>query len=295
MGSIFFILYIESCRVSYRKRQMVMAKLIEYKESTADLKLSVSKVKTFKDCKAKFLFCYIEKLPRKDWEYHVFGKFMHEILERYYKFLLEGCQDKPNVILTRAWKDSFQNWKEKLTPDHITEAKQICGTFLQKLVEEKDSQPAVIAAERSFYIDIDGKVLLNGFIDRIQIDVDGVLHVTDYKTTKNKKYLKNDFFQLLTYAFVMCLEDPTIKKVRASYILLRHDFEMLVKDFSREEIMSVEQTFLEYAEKINAEKLYRPSPSKLCDYCDYLEVCEAGQRVSGKIVINENSVGESDW
>jgi hypothetical protein len=70
---------------------------------------------------------------------------------------------------------------------------------------------------------------------------------------------------------------------------------MLVKDFSREEIMSVEQTFLEYAEKINAEKLYRPSPSKLCDYCDYLEVCEAGQRVSGKIVINENSVGESDW
>lgn len=269
--------------------------LAERPEQKADLNLSVSKAKTFKDCKAKFFFCYVEKLPRKDWEFHVFGKFLHEILERYYKYVMEGCQDKPNVILTQSWKDSFANWKDKLNREQIAEAKTICMQFLQKLAAEKDNAPTVLAVERPFYIDIDGKILLNGFIDRVQLDADGVLHVTDYKTTKNKKYLKNDFFQLLTYAFVMCLEDPNIQTVRASYILLRHDFDILVKDFSRNEIMAVEKTFLDYADKINAEKLYRPSPSKLCDFCDYLEHCDAGQRVTGKTIITENSFGEDAW
>lgn len=258
-----------------------------------DLSLSVSKVKTFKDCAAKFRFNYIEKLPKKEWDFHVFGKYLHEILETYYKILIAGSTDAPNVILTASWKQAFANWKPKLTNDQVVEAKKICQEFLQTLAAD-DNQPTVLAAEDNFYIDIDGKILLNGFIDRVQIDPDGVLHVTDYKTTKNKKYLKNDFFQLLTYAFVMCLRDPSLKKVRGSYILLRHNFDIIVRDFERDEIMAVEKTFLSYGESINAEKLFRPNPTPLCNYCDFIEHCDAGQRITGKSIIS-SKFGEDNW
>lgn len=257
------------------------------------LSLSVSKAKTFKDCKAKYRFCYMEKLPRKDWDFHVFGKFLHEILERYFKKILEGATELPNIILSSAWKEAFANFKEKLTAVQIKEAKEICMLFLKDLAEAKNP-PTITTVEKSFFIDIDGKVLLNGFIDRTQMDHDGVLHVSDYKTTKNKKYLKNDYFQLMTYAYVMCLEDPTLKKVRTSYILLRHGFESIVKEFEREEIMGIEQIFLDYANKIHDEKLFRPNPTRLCGYCDYIDSCPEGQRMMGKDYVSKK-FGSDTW
>ena len=47
--------------------------------------LSVSKVKTFKDCPAKYRYTYIEKLPRKSWEFQVLGQFAHSSLENLLK------------------------------------------------------------------------------------------------------------------------------------------------------------------------------------------------------------------
>ena len=255
--------------------------------------LSVSKAKTYKDCKAKYRFCYLEKLPRKEWDFHVFGKFLHEILERHFKKVISGVTDAPNIILSAAWKEAYAEWKPKLTQEQITEAKEICNLFLKDWAASKNP-PKVVSVEKPFYIDIDGKVLLNGFIDRIQMDHDGVLHVSDYKTTKNKKYLKNDYFQLQTYAFVMCLEDPTLKKVRTSYSLLRHGFESIIKEFERDEIMEIEKTFLDYAEKIAEEKLFRPNPTRLCGFCDYIDSCDAGQRLMGRDYVSKK-FGDDKW
>jgi CRISPR/Cas system-associated exonuclease Cas4 (RecB family) len=124
----------------------------------------------------------------------------------------------------------------------------------------------------------------------VQIDADGVLHVCDYKTVKNKKYLKNDFFQLLTYALVLCIEDPTITKVRGSYILLRHGCEYITKEFDLKEIMETKEKFLKYAEQIHAEQLWRANPTPLCNFCDYLTSCEDGKKKYGP----KDDVGSGD-
>lgn len=269
------------------------------------LSLSVSKVKTFKDCKAKFRFCYIEKLPRKEWDFHVFGKFLHEILEVFHKKIMDGAQEPFHVLMTQSFKQALGNWASKLTAEQKKESQEILTGYLKQLIEQQvnKTMPTILDVEKDFYIDIDGKVLLNGFIDRVQLDPDGVLHVSDYKTTKNKKYLKNDYFQLLTYAYVMCLEDPKIERVRTSYILLRHGFETIVKEFERAEIMKIESMFLEYSQNIHDEKLYRPNPTPLCGYCDYLESCKEGkdnqERAAEKKEFKSGKInakfGVSDW
>lgn len=272
------------------------SKLLEEKiTSNTILDLSVSKAKTFEDCKAKFRFQYIEKLPRKEWEHHIFGSFSHEILENFHQMIIDGRTDEFHIIMKDAFKSAFENWKEKVSQEQLEEVKKIFRSYLKKINQEKENNtlPEVIAVEKKFYINIDDKVLLTGFIDRVQKDPDGVLHVADYKTTKNKKYLK-DYFQLLTYALVLCLEDPSIKKIRTSYILLRHDFDLIKKEFTRDEIFKVEEKYIKYAEEICNEKLFIPKTTNLCKYCDFLDHCKEGRRFMEKV--NGSSLfGETSW
>jgi DNA helicase-2/ATP-dependent DNA helicase PcrA len=266
--------------------------------------LSVSKVKTFKDCPAKFYFCYVEKLPRKDWDFHIFGKFLHEVLENFHRKIIDGSELLHHVLMTECFKTASANWHDKLSLEQKKESSVILAGYLKQMSEQKKlgTLPTILTVEKNFYINIDDTVLLNGFIDRTQLDPDGVLHVSDYKTTKNLRYLKDDLFQLLTYAYVMCLEDPTIKKVRTSYILLRHNFKAIVKDFSRDEIMKIESIFLEYAKNIKEEKIFKANPTPLCNFCDYIQNCDAGLSFKNKRGSNNEfgkspspEFGKSDW
>lgn len=256
--------------------------------------LSVSKVKTFKECPAKFRYCYIERLPRKTWDFHVFGKFSHSSLEKFHELIKNGDERPNNEIMTDAFKFAAEEHVQATTAQK-KEIWLLMNDYLNKVAEDSKNNlmPKVIDVEENFYIDIDGKVLLNGFIDRVQVDSDGIIHVADYKTTKNKSYLKNDNLQLKTYAYVKCLQNPKIEKIRTSYILLRHNFEFIIQEFTKKEVMEIEDIFLKYAKEIQDEKLWRPHTSGLCRFCDFLEVCPVGRGKSTKEI--NIKFGEQDW
>lgn len=244
-----------------------------------EFRVSVSKTKTFIDCKAKFKYCYVEKLPRKDWDFHIFGKFCHMVLEEFHKAYMEGCLLPYNITMGDSYKKALVEYKDKMTPEMKRECWSIIDKYLRRVTNEKNNgKPAnVIGVEKRFELAVGENIILNGAIDRIEIDADNVVHVGDYKTVKNKKYLKDDFFQLLTYAFVIMSEDPSITKVRASYILLRHDFEYITTEFTKQDVMSVEQKYIDYVNQMLTEKDFKPNPTVLCNFCDYLEKCPEGK------------------
>lgn len=256
--------------------------------------LSVSKAKTFKDCKAKYNFNYIQKLPKKDWEHLSFGKFVHEILERFYKYRINGNLEPDHVLISKSCKEALVEWRPKLSEESLSLSKDMINKFLKKLKHERENHlnPNVIAVEKDFNINIDGKILLLGFIDRVQIDRDGVMCVLDYKTSKSMAYLKKDFLQLQTYAFALFLEYPDVEVIRGSYSMLRHEFEEIKRDFKREDTMKLSQTFYEYYEDIQNEKLFRPKVTPLCGWCDYLDNCKEGKSF---MKIPETSHGETGW
>jgi putative RecB family exonuclease len=264
------------------------------KDNTSNLlSLSSSKIKTFKDCAAKYRFSYIEKLPRKEWHFHVFGKFCHKILEDFHQQIIEGNKDPYHFLMSNCFLSALKEYN--VSEPQKREAWDICNNYLKKiqLDKNKGQLPTVLCVEKDFYININDQILLNGFIDVVQRDCDGVIHVADYKTSKSKKYLKKDFFQLLVYAYVICLEDPSIDRVRTSYIMLRHSFEAISKEFSRDEVLKMADKLLHHAGEINKEKLWRPSPNKLCGFCDFLSSCDSGRKF-----INEANLikfGVSDW
>ena len=260
---------------------------------TEDFRLSVSKTKTFNQCKKQYEFNYILKLPKKDRDYHIFGKFCHRVLEWFHQQYIDGCLLSYNTTMTDAFKVAWAEYKDKMTPEMKKECWAIVDQYLRRITKDKQSGlPAnVINVEKRFDFAIVDNIVLNGAIDRIQMDADNVIHVADYKTTKNKKYLKNDWFQLLTYAYVLMSEDPSIEKVRASYILLRHNFEYMTIEFSKEEILAVKDKIVGYANQMLTEKEFTPTVSGLCNFCDFQEHCPQGKSMS-----RDNSMyGEVSW
>lgn len=268
--------------------------MVKPEDMTGIFPLSISKLKVHKDCGRKYFYTYIQKLPRKDWDFHKLGKFLHEVCEKFFKGRIEDPTKPLNQQMTESYRSALEVWEPQITKEIKKECYGMIAGYLKKLQQQEKDQclPNAVGVEDSFNILIDEKVLLNGFIDRIDLESDGTWHVADYKTTKDKKYLKNDFLQLLTYAYVIYLKNPEIKKVKTSYILMRHNFEELTKIFDVEEIVKVEDMFLKYAEEIQAEKLFRPSPSGLCSYCDHLELCDAGKNKTGT---QDFSTGLTDW
>lgn len=300
-------LYLNGCQTNielFGKRKKIMNITAHFVKSRKDkpadaMAISVSKAKTFESCAAKYRFCYIEKLPRKDWDFHIFGKFNHEVLETFHNKLLENKDLEFIPLMKECFKLSVENWKGKMTPVQLKDSQIIQQNYLNYLDSnlKNNTLPEVIGVEKEFNIVINEKILLNGFIDRVQVDHDGMLHVADYKTTKDKKYLK-DFFQLITYAYVLMLEDESLEKIRASFILLKHNFEFITKEFSRDKVMKISEKFLEYEKQISEEKLWRAKPQFLCKYCDYQESCKEGTDFlikRGLLKGGLKIVGKSTW
>lgn len=250
-----------------------------------ELRLSVSKCKLFLDCKKKFQFNYIHKLPKKVWEFHTLGKFCHQVLEDFHNAFLRGNSQLPlNVEMRKAYQQALQKYGSHMTPEMKKECHQMMDQYLRIVSHDKDNHLSanVLDVEKKFTLPISENIALTGMIDRVQLDADNVLHLADYKTAKDKKYLKDDWFQLMTYGFVMLHEDPTLTKVRCSYIMLRHNFEYLTREFSAEELLGVKDKYLEYARQMAEETEFLPNPSILCKYCDFLENCPEGKSMADR-------------
>lgn len=248
-----------------------------------DIYLSVSKASCFTECKARYKYAYVIKIPQKDNIYTIFGSFCHLVLEKFHLAYLEGSQDPYNIEMTKAWKFAWQQYKVKMTSEMKKDCRAIIDEYLQIITNDKKNNLSanVIAAEQKFKFPIDdGKIILNGMIDRIQIDADNVPHIGDYKTAKSEKYLGQGInLQLLTYGYyALNILFPEADKVRCSYILLRHNFKYKTYEFTRAEVKKVEDYYIKYRDDILGEKAYPTTTSPLCTYCPYLNLCEDGQK-----------------
>ena len=256
-----------------------------------EFRLSVSKTKTFLSCKKQYHYSYILKFPKKERDYHILGTLTHKVLENFHNIYIQGTDLPYNKAMGKSFKDACDEYSDRVTPAIKKESKELVDKYLKVIYTQKGHPLAtqVISCEKNFSI----KLKVNGMIDRIQIDEDGTLHVADYKTTKNKKYLKEDFFQLMTYCYALILEDPSLTKIRASYVLLRHDFEYLTTEFSKEEILKIRDKYIQYADAILSEKDFPPNPTILCKWCDSQEHCNPQLNILNDKKTNYNGV--IDW
>lgn len=239
---------------------------------TEIIKLSASSVKTYEQCPRKYYYTYIDRQPRKDWEHFDLGNLCHRTLEIFHEIYMKDGAKKSSLskLMGHSFKQARKEFPNMRMP-LVQEAKDLLMDYLRSVV---GNMPMVKSVEADFNFHISDNVAIRGYVDRLDIMKDARYHIVDYKTTKNERYL--DPFQLKLYGLWLKEEvDPTITSFKASYILLRHGAKFKEYELNEEDLVNTKKELLDYASKIKAENTWIPVPTRLCDWCDFKDICPA--------------------
>src|SRR6266540_5483890 len=150
------------------------------------ISLSPSKFSSFTDCALAFRFSAIDRLPEPPAPWSTKGTLVHAALERLHVLpAAERTLDAALAALADA-AVALQSDPEYTELQLDAEAEQAFHDDAAELVRryfqiEDPRRIEAIGLELKMDVTVDG-VRLRGIIDRLELDADGELVVTDYKT-----------------------------------------------------------------------------------------------------------------
>jgi putative RecB family exonuclease len=191
--------------------------------SDQQLWLSHSRMSAYVECGYYYKMAYIDKVPLdiKGTYHTALGNGIHKVLEEMYKqgqFDLKFMEHMWEIVCKKGYteKNGYQV-KPLLEDDQYDfpngqDEKNMLFFHGRKLLREyyhKNKHEfgvnEIVATELNFRVPIaNGKIVLNGYIDRVDRTPSGKLVVVDYKTGKeNSQAEVDENFQLTLYAFAM--------------------------------------------------------------------------------------------
>jgi len=123
-----------------------------------------------------------------------------------------------------------------------------------------------------------GSLTLRGIIDRLDLDADGELVVTDYKTGKvpGVNFEQNRLGGVHFYAF-LCEQVLGRRPARVQLLYLQEPVAIIATP-TEQSIRGLRQrteAIWQAVERACIREDFRPRPSRLCDYCNFQAYCPA--------------------
>lgn len=134
-------------------------------------------------------------------------------------------------------------------------------------------------AERELYVEADiGGLTLRGYVDRLDVAPNGAMRVVDYKTGRSpsEHFETKALFQMRFYALVLWRTRGVIPQLLQLVYLGNREVLRYSPDES--DLLATERkvkALWAAIERAAATGDWRPSPSRLCDWCDYRALCPA--------------------
>jgi len=146
-----------------------------------------------------------------------------------------------------------------------------------------------------------GKFLIAGKIDRIDQDSKSSISVWDYKTGKLpffstiEEIIENDV-QLPIYAIIASNLNPFAKKLRAGLLYIKYS-KVYEIEWTKIQLKKIEEKIIGIIEKAENDKELLPRINKLCDWCEYKNICPAWKEKIAKNPAEKNkkNVDEVEW
>jgi putative RecB family exonuclease len=245
--------------------------------------LSPSKVSSFKDCALAFRFSAIDHLPEPPSPYAVKGTLVHRALE------LLMWEEEPGrrtleVAMSKLAKAAREMADDPeyagLDLDAETEAAFVAdaGQLVRNYFELEDPNTVrVMGTELLLSVQV-GSLTLRGIIDRLELDEDGGLVVTDYKTGRapGLAYEQSRLGGVHFYAF-LCEQVFGVRPARVQLVHLREPMTIstVPSDQSVRGLKQRAAAVWEAVERACEEDDFRPNPGWLCDTCAYHAYCPA--------------------
>lgn len=241
--------------------------------------LTPSKVASFKDCGLAFRLATIDGVPETPSAPAVKGTLVHRALQR---LMWDEPEDR---TLARALTHLEVAEGEVLTPSDLTLGEEERAEFVadaQELVRryfqlEDPAGVRVIGTELRLSVQL-GQLTLRGIIDRLELDADGALVVTDYKTGRapSEQREQSRLDGVHFYAF-LCEAALGRRPARIQLLHLREPVTIATvpSDQSIRGLRTQAQAVWSAVALACEREDFRPKPGRACSWCSYHAYCPA--------------------
>lgn len=245
--------------------------------------LSPSRVASFTGCALAFRFSAIDQLPEPPAPWSSKGTLVHRALERLYAEVAPGRRTPEAAVdrLAAAWEElAGEPDFAGLGLDPAAEAAFLADAeaLVRNLFRLEDPDRVnAIGLELKLEARLGGLVL-RGVIDRLDLDDDGGLVVTDYKTgaappagAENGRLAGVRFYALL------CEQVLGRRPARVQLLHLREPVAIVAvpSDQSVRGLVARTEAVWAALERACADDDFRPNPSALCGFCTHRARCPA--------------------
>jgi putative RecB family exonuclease len=245
--------------------------------------LSPSKVSSFKDCALAFRLSAIDRLPEPSSPYAAKGTLVHRALQLL-MFEHEAGDRTPataRAALERAVPEILDDPELAdlaLGADERAAFVADAGVLLDNYFTLEDPNSVqVLGTELLLSVTI-GTLHLRGIIDRLELDADGELVITDYKTGRapSQAYEQTKLGGVHFYAF-LCEAVLGRRPARVQLLHLREPIAISTAP-SEQSIRGLRQQTMAVwsaVERACQQEDFRPKPGRLCGSCAFRAYCPA--------------------
>lgn len=246
------------------------------------MSLSPSRVSSFTTCPMQFRFSSIEKLPEPPGVATTKGTIVHRALELL--FVRRPADRTPDALADdmASALDEYRTHPDylglRLTGDAVESFDRDCHALVDKYFAMEDPT-AVREIGLELWMEASvGDLTLRGIIDRLELDDDGELVVTDYKTGRapSGNYEQKSLNGVHFYSFLCeAVFGRRPARIRLMYLASGETIETVPSAQSVKFITTRTTAVWSAVERACSTGDFRPRQSRLCDWCSFKQWCPA--------------------
>ncbi len=249
--------------------------------------LSPSRAADFLSCPLRYRFRVIDRLPERPTPAATRGTVVHAVLDKLYDLpAADRLPDRASALVAVEWErllaadpelaDLFADDADgSALTGWLVEAEQLVRRYFT-LEDPRRYEPA----ERELYVEttLASGLRLRGYVDRLDVAGSGDVRIVDYKTGRapDPAFEARAMFQIRFYALVVWRMHSRVPK--ALQLLYLGSGEVLRYEPDEADLLATERKLAALWRAIaRATETgdWRPSPSRLCDWCDHRPLCPA--------------------
>lgn len=246
--------------------------------------LSPSRARDFQQCPLLYRFRVIDELPEPPSAAAVRGTLVHSVLEDIFDLpaasrTIESAQQ----LVGPAWSQLLEKDPEVASLFATSQALEEWLKSAEDLVAnwfDLEDPQRLEPHERESFVQatVGEKLRLRGIVDRLDVAPNGAVRVVDYKTGRSPspRFEGEALFQMRFYALVIWRTRGVIPALLQLVFL--GDGKILRLEPTKQQLLATERKILalwEAIERAARTGEWRPTPSRLCDWCHHKPICPA--------------------
>jgi RecB family exonuclease len=262
---------------------------------------SPSSINTFKQCKRKYYYQYIEKIPTLSNIHQVRGNIAHSTLEDFFDIDISDCTPEnctPKLVgkMQAIFLNCWNRYKPKLDELNLSKDRERFyfeetmlmlmnwnKQFIENLTKTISEKQMTLQEAFHYLTPIREQEFrseafsVRGFIDAIQ-HLENEVHIIDYKTNSKFDMKESILLQLGIYS-LLYKEKHGVLPTKVGIYFLRHKLKMMNVDEQLLEMAEREIKFIhEHTDSTTEMTDYPQTITGLCKWstgqCDFYETCK---------------------